>query len=377
MSNNIKVSYNLNYIKNNIFWDIKNVIFKCKGIIYGGFVRDYIISQHYKNLFWNKYDTNQYSGKDFWNEKIDNDTLLRTLNPNDIDACVYSESDLDNMITEITSIINCRFGITNVKVDNSFIPKTANDYIDRPCGSFYSYDFKILFGVIPYISDGVEFNIKIDVVVSNSKYLMPPFKKLDFICNGFVMTSHEIVNLSSCTGTGIDNLSFVEKKEIEFKIIRDIINLRTDYCMKFPNTTEPYMIVKYNEQACKRIEKMANKKIMWNIRNMPVIIEKHKESYKKKEEFKELCCICCDTINNNEKKITIPVFDSNNKVMCGSYFHMDCFFKYLSSQIQNKISEIASEESNIDNTFLRCPLRNNIDFNCKNFSEIIDGYLKN
>ncbi len=29
---------------------IKNVIFNCKGIIYGGFVRDYIISQHYKNL---------------------------------------------------------------------------------------------------------------------------------------------------------------------------------------------------------------------------------------------------------------------------------------------------------------------------------------
>ena len=375
MTDNIKISYNVNYIKNNIFWDIKNIIFKWKGIIYGGYVRDYIISQHYKSLFWDKFDMQKYTGKDFWNEKIDTDTLLRTLNPNDIDVCVHSESDLSNMIAEIRSSINNRFGEANVMVDSTFVSESGNDYIERACGSFYSYDFKILFGAVPYITEGVEINIKIDVVYSKSK-MMPPFNKLDFICNGFIMTNHNTINLSSCTGTKIDSLSILKKKEIEFKIIRDIVNLRTDYCMKFPNTTEMYMIVRYNEQACKRIEKMAAKKMMWNIQNMPIIIEQHKEPQKIHAESNELCCICCDTIKNKEKKVTIPVFDSNNKVMHGSYFHTDCFFRYLKSQIQNKISEISEEECNLDNMFLRCPLRNSIDFNCKNFSEIIEKYLK-
>jgi hypothetical protein len=379
MSNNIKISYNVNNIKNNIMREIKNIIFKWKGIIYGGYVRDYIISEHYKTLFWKKHETHSYNYKDFWNEKIDKDTLLRTLTPNDIDVCMYSEYDLNNMMDEIKTLINNKFGLSNVNFDNHLIAKDNNDYIDRPCGSFHNYSFKILFGAIPYIFEGIEIDISIDIVLSECKYLMPPFNKLDFVCNGFIMSNNNVINLSNNTGTEIDRLSFVEKKKVEFMIIKDLINLRTDYCMKFSKNVNPYIIVKYNEQACKRIEKLISKKNMWSIRNLPIIIEQRMFDKIQETSFtesKEYCCICCDTIKNKDKTVTLPVFDSKNKIMKGSYFHTDCFFKYLKSQIQNKISEISLGEENLDNMFLRCPLRNNIDFDSKNFSEIVEIYLQ-
>ncbi len=38
-----------------------------------------------------------------------------------------------------------------------------------------------------------------------------------------------------------------------------------------------YASIWYNEQACKRIEKMCNKKYAWTIENMPIIIEHPKK----------------------------------------------------------------------------------------------------
>jgi hypothetical protein len=371
MSNNIKVSYNANFIKNSILWEVKNIIFKWKGIIYGGFVRDYIIADHYQKLFWDKHAVNKYTYTDYWNEKIDKATLLRTLIPKDIDVCLYNKTDMDKMMGEIKELVNRRFGISNVTIEDSILTNDSNEYINRPAGSLYRYEFKIRFGTIPYVSNGIEIDINLDIIISNSKQLMPPFNKLDFLCNGFMMTQDNDVKLSPCTGTGIDKLKLVERKEIEFKIIRDIINFKTDYCMQFPDATIPYTIIRYNEQACRRIEKMIYKKNMWNIQNMPFVIEQYTGTDGPN------CCICCDVIKNKEKAANVPVYDSNKKKLIqGSYFHADCFFKYLNSQIRNKITEIFEDEpSIIETAFLKCPFRNNIDFNRKDIQDVIAIYL--
>lgn len=378
MANNVKISYNVNYVRHNIITDITNIIFKWKGIIFGGFVRDAIIANHYRQVFWEKHGYYRYDNKHFWNEKIDKETLPRTLLPSDIDVCLSNESDIDSMMVEITDFINNRFGITNVKIENSVISKDNNEYIDRPSGSLHKFDFNIVVGAIPYITLGEQINISLDVVHSLHRNLMPPFNKLDFICNGFVMTGHNVINLSSHTGTDIDKLKLVEKKEVEFKIIRDIINFKTDYCLQFHNVggLNIYKSIRYNEQACKRIEKLASKNKrfnMWTIRNMPITIEEQVIKEKNQESCNN-CCICCDSIKNKDRTVTLPVFDSNKNMMNGSQMHLDCFFKYLNSQIQNKIADI--ENDSCDLTFLRCPLRNNIDFNCKNIKDIIKRYLE-
>lgn len=96
--------------------------------------------------------------------------------------------------------------------------------------------------------------------------------RLEFLCNGFIMTDHTIC-LSNNTGTAIDKLEILEKKELENKIIKQMINFTTDYCMKIPasKTDNKYAIFRYNKQACKRIQKLFNHRFTWEIRNLPIM----------------------------------------------------------------------------------------------------------
>ena len=328
----------------------------------------------------------KYTKTNFWNEQFDPETVARTLIPNDIDVCLYNEENVNGMIGEITALFNREFGSTNVNCIKKLLCKKNSDfkgYIDNPVGNLYTVVYTITVGMIPYVDIGRTFNISFDIITTSKKHLKPPFGKLDFLCNGFIMTGHDEIMMSNYTGTEIDTLKFVEKKEVESKIIKDIINFKTSYCMKFITIADSnmYASVKYNEQACKRIEKMCNKKYSWTIENMPIIIEQPKKNicvYKN-------CCICQDFIKKKEKSVSLPMFDSSNKLINGPPMHTDCFFKYMNSQIQDKMKEFDnnSHENHIYElyegckTFLRCPMRNEIDFDIRNISNIIKGYLKN
>jgi hypothetical protein len=196
------------------------------------------------------------------------------------------------------------------------------------------------------------------------------------------MTNHGEIMMSNCTGTEIDKLKLVDKKEIESKILKDMINFKTDYCMKFMkiSNNNSYASVKSNSLACNRIEKMCNKKYPWTIQNMPIIIEQPK----KLVSMCRNCCICQDTIKNKQRYIAMPALDSNNKEIQGPPMHTDCFFKYMNSQIQDKKRDCENVSYNIgsadyeDNCkiFLRCPMRNEIDFDIQNITNIIERYLK-
>ncbi len=382
-SGNIKITYNIDNIKNNVNWDIKNIIFKWGGIIFGGFVRDFIISDHYSQMYYDK--KFKFNKTTFWNEQFDPETAARTLVPNDIDVCLYKEENVNKMMGEITELLNKEFGVSNVKYVRKFISyqnSNLKDYIDNPLGNLHTFVYTITVGMIPYIDNGRKFDISFDIITTQKIHLKPPFRKLDFLCNGFIMTGHKDVMLSNHTGTEIDNLKLVERKEIESKIIKDIINFKTSYCMKFITIADSnlYASVKYNEQACRRIEKMCNKKYAWKIENMPIIIEQPK----KQICVSKNCCICQDFIRKKEKSVSLPILDSSNKLINGPPMHTDCFFKYMNSQIQDKTNDINNNSFEYENntyddckTFLRCPMRNKINFDVQNISNIIDGYLKN
>ena len=394
MSGNVKVSYNINNIKHNISWDIKNIIFKWHGIIFGGFVRDSIISEHYSQVFW---ENNGYNTLHFWNEQFDPKTSARTLIPNDIDVCIYNEPDINNMMAEIASLFISEFGADNVKQERKTAVRNNSDfksYIDKPFGTLHTFIYTITVGKIPYFSEGRTFDIMFDIVSTNKRHLKPPFLKLDFLCNGFIMTGHNEISLSNCTGTQIDKLKLVEKKEIESKIIKDLVNFKTDYCMKFIGIADSnmYASIWYNEQACKRIEKMCNKKYAWTIENMPIIIEHPKKQISNGVAYGtngacgaggKNCCICQDSIKNKERFVTFPTFDSNCKMIPGMPIHINCFFKYMNSQIQDKRRDydnnLYGSETNMVyedcRTFLRCPMRNMINFHVDNIKSVIDKYL--
>ena len=192
------------------------------------------------------------------------------------------------------------------------------------------------------------------------------------LCNGFVMTEYNIC-LSNNTGTDLDNLGILEKKEIESKIMKDIVNFKTDYCMKFPQITNinTRFAIKYNEQACKSIEILANHKYKWEIRNLPIILL-HPSKY---NNICKHCCICFNVLKKKDSKITIPYnMNEINNIdnVIGSYMHKNCFFQYIYKQLEdkkNKYNDMINEE------LLKCPLQHNIKFNIDNIKNIIDRYL--
>ena len=381
MSGTVKISYNVNNIKSNITWDVKNIIFKWQGIIFGGFVRDSIIAEHYGQLFWEKHNYNKH----YWNEQFDPSTAARTLIPNDVDICLNNEQNVNKMMEDITALFIREFGSANVKFTKRLLSRNSLDfksYIDNPIGNLYTYTYTIVVGEIPYVSLGTPFNYSFDIITTPKKHLKPPFNRLDFLCNCFIMTNHGEIIMSNCTGTEIDKLKLVDKKEIESKILKDMINFKTDYCMKFIkiSNNNSYASVKSNSLACNRIEKMCNKKYPWTIQNMPILIEQPK----KHVSMCRNCCICQDTIKNKQRYIAMPALDSNNKEIQGPPMHTDCFFKYMNSQIQDKKRDCENVSYNIgsadyeDNCkiFLRCPMRNEIDFDIQNITNIIERYLK-
>jgi hypothetical protein len=240
--------------------------------------------------------------------------------------------------------------------------------------------------MVPYFSDGTTFNIMFDIIAMDKKHIKPPFNKLDFLCNGFIMTDHNDIALSNFTGTEIDKLKLVEKKEIESKIIKDIILFKTDYCLRFKDIAKKniYASIRDNDQACRRVEKMCNKKYPWTIENMPIIIVNPKKQIGDGAcgTGAKICCICYDGIKNKERSVAFPLFDSNNNMIQGTPMHTYCFFKYMFSQIQDKKKDYENNSYNNDNleledcrTFLRCPMRNNINFNADNIVSVIDKYL--
>lgn len=358
-----------NYIKSNLLHIIKEKVFYWNGIIFGGFVRDTIISEHYTYLFWKKYANNK--NVNIWNQNIDTDTSPRNLNSCNIDICMDNEEHATKMIQDITHVIIKDFNIYNVNIINKFsIPSKYN--VNNLPGKLYQYSYHILVGKIPYISEGVYIKINIDLLITSNT---PPFGKLDFGCNGFIMTKQGI-SLSYNTGTDIDNLNLAQHKELEYKIIKDITNFKTFYCIKFPElaSTDEHTAIEYNEHACKRIEKMTTHKNKWNIENLPII------NHVKLNIIKR-CFICSERIKKKNYRYSIPFKHECNNITSTLDVHHDCFFKSMYSQINEKKYIININNTNIINSvcssaFLKCPMQNILDFDVPNLKNIIAKYLE-
>lgn len=95
----------------------------------------------------------------------------------------------------------------------------------------------------------------------------------------------------------------------------------------------------------------------------------------------KICCICQDFIKKKERFVSFPTFDSKNIMIPGMPIHSNCFFKYMTSQIQDKKRDyefnIYDQDTVYENyrTFLRCPMRNMINFHVDNIVPVIDKYL--
>lgn len=381
-SQDITIEYNVEQVKYIFIMKLIDKIYEYHGIIYGGFVRDYIIADYYKSLYDKKFKNSKNYYKNYWNKQFDLETLHRTLIPTDINICMYNIDHVEKMLRELNELINNDFGTINVEVHYKKINNNINNYninnlyADNNLGLLYIYKYIITVGNIPYITKGYKIELQVNIVICKNVLIRPPFNKLDFLCNAFLMT-REGINISNNTGIEkLDYLNIMDKKHVEYKIIKDIVNFRTEYCINFSNMQigNKLNLPNITKYACLRIERMINRSIKWNINNLPIIIEHPK----KHSNSRSVCNICLENIKKIDCIASVEVLNSSNNMIKSSVMHKVCFFKYMYNQIDTKLNNLNEDiyyPENTEEFYLKCPMRNILDFNIKNSSDIIEKYL--
>jgi hypothetical protein len=233
----------------NSYKDFEELIFKYKGLIYGGYVRDKIINT----------------------EAVDIDVYFREKK----DANLFKEKLAD--YGDILKIKTHNIGYAGL-----------NRLLEFKNIEFKSNDKLFIFDISYPLEDMKDI----------CHIQEPPFNNLDLLCNGFLLDKKGI-RYSTTSGSYIDYLDDNDRQKEIKEIILDMYEYKT-----FINNNR---IVKYEEPYLKmRIIKMMNKKPKWKILNASFLLFNTKIG-------KERCLCCDELINKkgvkiNNKKYSINCF---------------------------------------------------------------------
>jgi len=374
MSSFAKVEFNPDNIKNILYSRVASKVFDYNGVIFGGYVRDKIISNHY-NYEYNKAHSNVWENRKFWNKQYHPETVGRMLIPDDLDICVSDNLSAKSLIEDIKKMVYDDFDRGNVDLSSEYTTQSDNKYFRLAVASVTKVSFDITVGKVPYISSGQVIKINFDIVVSNNYLIQPPFGNLDMLCNMFIMTKTGIC-ISGNTGTKIDNMSIIDKKKVELRVMKDMIEYKTEFCLnakRFDN------VGNYNNAVCDRLEKMSVKVPSWTIGNLPINIDGGGFA-KSCEKYKDVsCCICMSGFKKSNGHISVPIpCSAKTGIVNGAKMHNECFFKYLKNQL---VEEIINNRYNLDNSgenfSFKCPMRNLFSFveYGEKINEVIQEYI--
>jgi hypothetical protein len=354
----VKIQFTPDRIKYLLFNNIKKCVFENNGIIFGGFVRDTIISDHYKTIY-NNTNPDGYDIHKFWNKLYKPETAARTLVAEDMDICMYTEEDVSNFLIAIRDIFHTNGGHANVSSSDITVTRDSpSSYLDIPIKMHKKINYKITIGHIPYVHTGIELSFDFDIIIPCNN-IEPPFYRVDFLSNVFIMNKQGVV-MSNYTGTIIDKMSILNKNKISTIIMNDIIEFKTQFCMKNYGDDDNYTCgnFNYNRKVFERINKMLFRHFKWNIESLPFMICNYSKNY----NCNNNCCICLSPFKSGDKIVKIYIDNSTNTgKICSnmSISHDKCMFKYFETQIESsKLDEIAGT----DKFEFKCPSRNIINF---------------
>jgi hypothetical protein len=359
----VKINFAPDRIKYLMFEEIKKTVFNHNGLIFGGFVRDMIISDHYKEIY---NGGNKYNIHKFWNKCYQPETAARTIVANDMDICMYKEEDVDEFIDTLRDTFNNRIGYANYS--SSVLTVTSeNSYFRIPITLHKKINYTITVGKIPFVHSGVEISFNFDIIVPRSSKLMPPFNRIDMLCNMFVLNKQGVV-MSSNTGTIIDQMTILNRQKMSLRIMEDIVEFKTQFCLTNYRDNHTCGSFSYNNKVCERLNKMLFRTFKWDITNLPFILGEHQPANAAPVcDNSDKCCICLTNYRNNDR--VFKVFVDTEKVC--SIAHDKCMFKYFETQIDN------AKKDGIDggdDFKFRCPMRNVMNF--KEYAENIDDIIR-
>jgi len=363
---NVKINFSTDRIKYLLYEMAKTCVFDNNGVIFGGYARDMIISDHYKTL----YNSNNkgYSTHKFWNQYYQPETAARTLVAKDMDICMYSLRELETFVTSLKHLLNDRVGYENVLISEISVSQD-NIYFNMPVITHRHIEVKVTVGKIPFVHSGINIVLNFDIVVPRKAKLQPPFNRLDLLSNVFLLTKQGIV-LSSNTGTIIDQMSILNKKKITGLIMSDIVEFKTQFCKQNFTSNYDSGCFSYNMKVIERLNKMLFRSFPWEITNLPFELE----SFKHVNDTDCICCICHSNFKYKEATVNMYSYNSTKTEKICTMTHSRCLFKYFDTQIENARADMLPGAEAFQ---FRCPMRNDINFNkyAGNINEIISEKL--
>jgi hypothetical protein len=364
----VKINFTPDRIKYILYEEMKTIVFNNNGVIFGGFVRDMIISDHYKSIYNSE---NKYNIHKFWNRFCHPQTAARTIVANDMDICMYSEEDVDAFIIALRNAFNSRIGYTDI-TSSVISVSSENSYFHIPIILHKKINYTITIGKIPFVHRGIDISFDFDIIVPRNKKMMPPFNRVDMLSNVFILNRQGIV-ISNNTGTIIDNMSILNKQKISARIMEDIVEFKTQFCMKNYSDNYTCGCFKYNNKVYERLNKILSKDFKWNITNMPLTLGEHNKASNNGDTN---CSICLSKFRNKEGVVKVFIDNSSKTDKVCSIAHDKCMLKYFKTQIENAKSDMISGG---DDFKFRCPMRNIINFKlyADNIDEIIREKMKN
>lgn len=205
------LTVNENFAKYKMMRKLQTIVLELGGCIFGGYVRDMLIHDHYSAKYYKKFGSSGH----YSDEIFDEETKGRLVIPQDMD-CLFKGYEYEEIPRLCDALENNGFD-TCFRKHSSYeiFPGVKKQTISV---SVLNAEF---FGL-----GGVE--VKMDLLFSENGDSKPPFGKLDMLCNALVLTNDEGIKLSDNTGTFLDRCDVFKKKVYESKIIKKLLRFETD-----------------------------------------------------------------------------------------------------------------------------------------------------
>jgi hypothetical protein len=401
----VKINFTPDRIKYIVYERIAKSVFDNNGIIFGGYVRDKIISDHYKTIYNEANSCNSHQIHKFWNCFNQPETAARTLVAKDMDICMYGKEDVNVFLVALQKIFSDEFGITNIS-SSEFTEISELSYFGLPISMYKRIKYVATVGRIPYVYCGTVISFDFDILIPTKRWMQPPFNKIDMLSNVFIMSKQGIM-MSKNTGTMIDTMSLLNKQKMSVKIMSDIVEFKTQFCLFSIQNYRDRLDsgdYEYNHKAFERIQKMLFKTFPWHITNLPFEICDYDKKTKKTTAKTDIiditdtsdtdtsdtdtttntvetatCCICMDGFKKKDRCVEIYIDNSTHtKKVCSCVAHDKCIFKYFEKQLESAkhCEERVFDPS--DSFEFRCPMRNVVNFQkcAKATNKMIQGILK-
>lgn len=331
--------------KRNILAALKKSALDRNAIIFGGMVRDEIISQHHREEFRKhikELDQSANIRKNFqqlfWDTSFHPKSSARTLVPNDMDVFFPTEKDAEDFAESIKVM-----PFDSVVIDDTTY---HTGYSNTLLGT-NKLHIKFFSGRT-FTFKGVPIEIKIDclhrttIYDSSRREIEPPFNNLDFVCNVFINTK-EGIRMSRNTGTALDDMNVMERARISLGIMRQMVNFETELCTCLENNP-------HEDRIVARIMKMCNKNrnARWKFNNLPYAVE----AITSDDIEKKSSCIICqeDICKLGTEKVVFKSLTSIGEQITSCMLHTECMNSYLDHQCKNL------------NGKFTCPLKSRIRF---------------